>query len=115
MNYLAQITIPEMEKFKNNKKGLGISKRACYWIGYLTSKKEFDLFFEDWEGNPNFKRMNLEDTTQFQIFGLDRNKWAKFGVYCSDIGMSRNYALNLLIEEYNRKGKLFRINLSLEV
>ncbi len=111
MNYLSKINSKEFKKFRDSKGDFSIKFRINSWINLLSSKKEFDRFFNIEEDASGFRKVSLEDVSVFRVEELDRDKWGLFLANCKKSKMSGNYAINLLIEEYNKRGDLFLIKI----
>ena len=111
MNYQAKINSAEFEKFRNSKGRVSISFRITSWIHLLSNKKEFDRFFNIEENVSGFRRLNVDDGSKFRVEGLDRDKWRLFLGHCKESKMFGNYAINLLVQEYNKRGDLFLIKI----
>lgn len=111
MFYNAKLEIEEFNKMIDNKNGHSIKFRIASWIEHLSNKRIFSMFFKEHKS----KIFKKTDLSNHKVYSIEVNKedWELFQENCDNYRFSANYALNILVIEYNKskEGFLFEIKI----
>lgn len=109
MYYLANLNKEKYLHLKETHKHPTVGFVLNQWVNHLADRKNFSEFF-----NHKMEMTKMDSVVGYHKIKLivNREKWTAFLKNCREYNMSGNYVLNLLLEEYSKKGHLFKIEIT---
>lgn len=116
--YIFKAEKKNWKKFKKKTGDLPMGFHLRKWVEHLADQNNFDKAIQDgildFTSNDSFLKREArykEEIVPFKVV-FDADSWARFLDNCKVMNASGMYVLNTLVEQYVKRGYLFKISIN---